>query len=274
MLLALLPSRSLAAGKAQLAREAAEYVVRRFGKESLDEGVDVLAQRAEALAVTHGDEALTAFRNVGPRIFTMVDDAGEQGSEVIRLMARYGDEAAFVATSPTRLAMVSAHGDDAARALIAHGEIAEPLIKTFGQPAAGAMAELSSQNARRLAMMAGDGELAKIGRTPELLAVVQRFPDKAMDFIWNNKGALATAAVMATFLADPQPFLDGTVQISSEVAKHAVGPLAEVPREIARGTNWTIIIVTALMLLSGWLLWRSRGSHVGWIKRQRRVDPP
>jgi hypothetical protein len=259
--IALLPNKSLTASKATLAREAAEYVVKRFSKESAGEGVEVLARKAEALAATHGDEALAAFRKVGPRMFSVVDDAGEQSGDVVRLMAKYGDDADFVIATPSRLAMFSAHGDDAAKALIAHGEIAEPLINTLGQPAAGALAKLSSQNARRLAMMAGDGELAKIGRTPELLAVVQRFPDKAMDFIWKNKGALATASVLAAFLANPQPFLDGTLEISSQLAEHAVGPLADVPAEIARGTNWTIIILAIVLLLAAWLglkwrIWR------------------
>jgi hypothetical protein len=258
VVLLLLPNRLFAAGKTTLAREAAEYVMRRFGKASADEGVEALTVKAETLAVAHGDEALTAFRKVGPRLFSMVDDAGEQGGDVIRLMARYGDDADFVIATPSRLAMYSAHGDDAAKALIAHGEIAGPLIDALGQPAAGALARVSSQNARRLAMMADEGELSRIGRTPELLAVVQQFPDKAMGFIWRNKAALATASLLAAFLADPQPFLDGTVKISSQIAEHAVRPLTDVPAEIARRTNWTVIILTAGVLLAAWLILKGR----------------
>ena len=38
------------------------------------------------------------------------------------------------------------------------------------------------------------GELAAIGRTPELLGVIAKYGDPAMDFIWRNKVVLAGGA--------------------------------------------------------------------------------
>jgi hypothetical protein len=245
--IALASAGDVLAQKSALAREAAEYVAEKFGREAASEGVEVLARKGEALALEHGDEALLAFKKVGPRTFGLVEQAGEQGGEAVRLLSRYGDEAVWVVSQPKRLALCAAHGDEAALALMKHGEIAEPLIEKFGSSAASAVNGLSRQNARRLAMMAEDGALE--GRQA-LLDVVGRYGDRAMDFVWRNKGALATASVLAAFLANPEPFLDGVVDISGQVAENALRPLSEVPAEVARGTNWTVVILTCLALLS------------------------
>jgi hypothetical protein len=107
-------------------------------------------------------------------------------------------------------------------------------------------------------MMASEGgELTRIGRTPEVLAIIEKYGDKAMQFIWNHKGALAVAATLTAFLAEPEPFINGVKDITQAVAK----PLAEVPAiaaregtaEVARNTNWTIVflaIIAALTLLA------------------------
>src|SRR6185437_3010947 len=79
---------------------------------------------------------------------------------------------------------------------------------------------------RRLAMMAGD-ELTAIGRTPELLAVIARHGDTAMDFIWRNKGVLAGSAALAAFLSNPEPFLSGAADLTHVISQDVVQPVAE-----------------------------------------------
>ena len=83
-------------------------------------------------------------------------------------------------------------------------------------------------------MMGQADELAKLGRTDEVLATVGKYGDRAMDFVWKHKAALATAAVLATFLADPQPYLDGVKDITQVGSDKIVAPIAEVPGEVAR----------------------------------------
>ena len=88
--------------------------------------------------------------------------------------------------------LVLRHGDGAAAVLAKHsGGIAEPVVEQFGAGAVRALEATAPQGGRRLAMMMADGDLAKIGRTEELLAVVAKYGDPAMDFIWRNKGSLA-----------------------------------------------------------------------------------
>jgi hypothetical protein len=59
---------------------------------------------------------------------------------------------------------------------------------------------------RRLAILAEDGTLARSGRWSELLAVIERHGDQALNFVWRNKGALTVTTVLEMFLADPHAF--------------------------------------------------------------------
>lgn len=276
-----LPNICHAQGKAALAREAAEYVMRKFGKEAAEVGVETLTRKIEALAVNYGDEVFLAVRKVGPRALRISEEAGEFGLESVKLMARYGDDAIWVVAKKNRLAIFAKYGDEAAESMMKHGEIAEPLLTSFGKPAAGALKAVSSQNGRRLAMLAEDGQLAKIGRTPELLEVVAKYGDRAADFIWRNKGALTVAVALTAFLANPKPFLDGATDITKIVAENAVKPLADVPGQVAsqaaKNTNWTVVLaigIGVLGLLVAARLWlRHRGAAGNLSQSVKTAEP-
>lgn len=221
------------------AREAAEFVLRKFGKEAEEQGLQTLTTKIESLGLKYGDDAVAAVKKVGPRTFRYVDEAGENGLQSVKLLARYGDDAVWVVCKKNRLALFAKYGDDAAEAMIKQGKIAEPLIESLGQPAASALKTVSRQNGRRLAIMAEEGTLEGIGRTDELLRVVSKYGDRGMDFVWRNKGALAVAAALTSFLANPQPFIDGTVELSGAVAEGVGAPLA---KEVGKSANWTLVL--------------------------------
>ena len=141
--------------------------------------------------------------------------------------------------------MCTRHGDDAAAALLRHGAVAEPLIAAGGHPAAEALAALSPRAARRLAILAEAGDLARIGRTPELLAVVGRYGDRAMTFVWRHKGALTISALLAAFLADPEPYLDGGRTLAEDAAAAVVTPIAAPAAAAAAGLARLAARVTA-----------------------------
>lgn len=240
------------------AKEAAEFVLRKFGKEAEAHGLQTLTKRIESLGLKYGDDALAAVKKVGPRALNYIDEAGETGLQSAKLLAHYGDDAVWIVRKQSRLAMFSKYGDDAARAMMKHGQIAEPLITSLGKPAATALRSVSPRNARRLAMMAEDGTLAGIGRTEALLAVIGKYGDRAMAFVWRNKGALAVAGALAAFLANPEPFIDGTVELTKAAGESIVKPLAT---EIGRGTNWTFVLPTLAAIAGvfvGLKLWLSR----------------
>lgn len=245
---------ALADVKTQAAREAVEYALKKFGKETVEEGTEQFATRVEALAVRHGDEALDAVRKVGPKAVQVIEQAGPKGADAAKLLVRYGDDGAWLARQPEGLVLFSKYGDDAAEAMIKHPGVAEPVIAAYGKPAAAALKEVSEQNGRRLATMTETGELAKIGRGEELLGVVGRFGDRAMEFVWRHKKALAVTAALTAFLANPQPFIDGTRDITEIAFENVAKPLAEVPKELAKGiatgADWTPVLIAIVVVLA------------------------
>lgn len=282
---AIIPVQVARADKLKAARELAELAIKKFGGEAAQEGSERLAARLAEAAARHGDEALDAVRAVGPRALTLADDAGEHAPHVLKLLTRYGDEASAVASDPAALELISRFGDDAAEIMIRHKGIAKPLMEEFGGAAAGALGNLGPQGARRLAMFADSGALAATGKSEEMLAVIQRFGDRAMDFIWKNKAGLAVAAGLAAFLADPEPFLDGTATLGSKamdggadiigsLAEHAVKPLVvtAVPalaQASLPGLRLAFLLVPLSLLgaiASAGFYWREPA--IAWLKRQ------
>ena len=126
--------------------------------------------------------------------------------------------------------------------------MAEPVIGQFGLPAIRALEAVGPQGGRRMAMLAADGHLARIGRAPEVLDVIAKYK-RACEFVWKHKGALAVGTALTAFLLQPEAFINGTRDITKVVGENAVKPLAEVPghavQGIAAGTNWTVIILVA-----------------------------
>ncbi len=255
--LALAATPAAAGGKTKAAQEAAEFVMRKFGKEAARDGASALARRIERAAIAHGDDVIKAVRKAGPRSLHLIEEAGSHSKQMARLLATHGEHGAvYVATRPKALQLVLRHGDDAAAALVKSRGVALPAIESIGKPAVRAFKAVGSpRNARRLAMMAADGgELAKIGHTPEVLAIIAKYGDKAMEFIWHHKGALTVTAVLAAFLAEPEPFINGARDITQTVVK----PIADVPAiaakegaaEVARNTNWTLVFLALIAALS------------------------
>lgn len=250
-----LPVVTKAGVSSKAAKEAAEFVLRKFGKEAEEQGLQTLTRKIESLGLKYGDDAVTAVKKVGPRAFRYIDEAGESGLESVKLLARYGDDAVWVVSKPTRMAIFARYGDDAAEAMLKQGQIAEPLIESLGKPAANVLKKVSTQNGRRLAMMAEDGTLARIGRTDQLLSVVGKFGDRGMNFLWRNKGTLTVAAALTAFLANPQPFIDGTVDLTQAAAESIGKPLAN---EIGKSANWTFVLpvlASIAALLLGFKVW-------------------
>jgi len=78
-------------------------------------------------------------------------------------MAKFGESGIRILERPRSMAVFAKCGEDAAAR---HGQapgITESLIEKEGAAAARAFSELSTPNARRLAMLADDGTLAALG---------------------------------------------------------------------------------------------------------------
>jgi hypothetical protein len=242
--------------RTKAAREAAEFVAKQFAKETAEIGVANLTVRLERLAAKHGDEVLAAARRIGPRAMRLVEEAGEHAPQAAKLLARYGDDAAeLILKRPQGWSLFLKHGDEAAAALVKHPQVAEPLVQKFGTVGAKALTQVDAQNGRRLVMMLEGGELAAATQKEALLGVVAKHGDRAANFIWRNKGALAVGAALTAFVAHPEPFLDGAKDITAIAAQHVARPVAEV---IARSVDWTSVGLAAVAVLGLWLALRGR----------------
>jgi hypothetical protein len=245
----------------QAAREAAEYVMKKFESEAAQEGVEVLARRFSDAAARHGDEVYEAVRQVGPRAVTIAEQTGEHAPQALKLMARRGNDAAKVLSGPTGRGLFAKYGDDAVEVMIRHSEeVVVPVAQAYDQVGLDALKAVNQGvNGRRVAMLASEELREKIPpeQKRELLKVVGRYGDRAMEFIWKNKGPLATAAVLLAFVHDPEPFINGTrdlasvatdgvVKLAGGAADAVVKPLVS---EVAQRTNWTLVIMVIVGLV-------------------------
>jgi len=217
-------------------RETSEFILKKFGRGAGGKTVDQIASKTTKVLAKHGDECLPLLRLSGHAGFQALEEAGEQAPDLIKLIAKRGDEAVWIISEPKKLRIFLKHGDTAADALLKHPGIADDLIEKFGINAGGALTRVSRTQAQHLSMMAADGTLDAIPQKAELLAVIRKYGDEAMDFVWKNKGSLAVATVLATFLSDPESYISGAKDLIAD-------PLL---KPIAQNTNWTLIILICL----------------------------
>ena len=226
------------------AQETAEFVLKKFGRKVLTEGTETFAEKITASALRHGDDVINAVRRVGPSALSLADDAGEQAPKILRLLSKHGDDAAiWVAKRPAAMKLLSKYGDDAAEVLVKHKGLAEPLLENLGTPAVNALGAIGPRGGRRLAMMAEGGELAAIGHTSELMQVITRHGDAAMDFIWRNKGALAVGTSLTVFLTKPEAFIGGTNQLAGTVGDAMVKPLVQETGRAISSLIWAVLAI-------------------------------
>jgi hypothetical protein len=245
---------ALAVVPAKVVTETVEFLVKRYGDDVLREGTETVTAQVTKVAAKYGDEGLDAVRKVGPRGLQVIQEAGENGLDAVKLINRYGDDAVWVISKPKGMAIFVKYGDDGARALIRHKGIAEEVIEANGTSAVKALNAVGTREARQIAMLQKDGVIQAGKQGDDLLDVITRYGDKAMAFIWRNKASLATTAVLGTFIANPEPYIDGSVD------------LVKAPLEgIASNTNWTVLGIAGLGVLGGLAMWKA------WLRRPTRT---
>ena len=177
-------------------------------------------------------------------------------TRVQAVLVQSGDDAlrAIEKGGPRALRILEGSGADAA--------ISARLLSKYGDEAIGAL-----ENPVRLGMVRQFGQeagevLIKHGVVAEKLGVVGRYGDRAMDFVWRNKLALTAGTALAVFVADPEPFLDGTRQLVENtvdtVATNIGKPIAE---QLGNATDWTWRILALAAMLLGFWAWKTRGSR-------------
>jgi hypothetical protein len=237
----------------QVARLAADEAARVLGRQAERSAVTTLSQRIARLAAEHGAETLVAVRQAGPEAVEALERASRQGGLVSHLLAAHGSEALLIVREPALLELVARHGDDAAVALVRHPGLAHSVIEATGAPGARALTGLSAQNGRRLAMLVEDGALIRLGHQEELLSAIERHGDRAMEFLWRHKGALAVATLLVTFLKDPEPFLSGARELGGGMTHAVAQPVLGVANDVGQVVMkpLTVAAIGALVVLTG-----------------------
>ena len=232
------------------AKEAAEFILQKFGKRVPTQTVDEVAAAVSGAAAKYGDEAMPFLKASGYAGFDALEQAGAKAPDVIKLYVKRGNEAVWIISKPEKLAIFIKHGDGAAEALIKHPGIADALIARHGDEAVGALNRISQQNAQRLGISADEGLLSATQQSPELLGVIRKYGDPAMNFIWNNKGALTVGTLLAGFLEDPEAYFSGMKSLVEPVAKIVIEP-------IVKRFNWALILAAILVVVFLPLIGRS-----------------
>ncbi len=240
---------SLAAPQSAAAKKLAKEVVESFGREALERAEPRVVRLVESL----GDDAARALRRTGPAGVALLERHGAAG---LRVLLRWGDDGLRVLAleGDQALAALARHGDDAMELMIRHPGVGRDLLGRFGRDVV--RLKISTDSAVNLARLAEP--IASTGRAAEILAVTERFGDRACAFLWKHKGVVFGAALLTAFLRDPEPYLNGVKELAAE-------PLGGLAREAASRTNWTLVILAVLgagSLLLG-LRWSLRPRRAG-----------
>jgi len=199
------------------AKELVEFLQKRFAREVAEEGAEKLEMRFAQVIAKYGDDAAAAARKLGPRV--VLDEVQKHGAAGARILSRHGDQGVrLLATDgPAAMRVFNHLGDEGV----------ELMIRRHGQLTATQLPDLAQA-------------IRASGKSSQILAVLEKYGDRACSFIWRNKGVIFSGAVLAAFLADPVAYFEG-------VKKIAEAPLSH----IAAGTDWTAVFLMMTLLAAG-----------------------
>lgn len=235
------------------ARQAAREVVKAFGREAVEQA----EVRVARLIESYGDDVARALSKSGPAGVALIERFGPAG---VRILSRWGDDGARLLASEgdTVVRLLGRHGDDAVGLMIRHPGVGREFLEQFGEHAV--RSRLSTESVVVMNRLADP--LKKSGELPRIFAVVERFGDRACQFIWRNKGTIFATAVLVAFLSDPQPYIEGVKELVGE-------PASEAAQEAVRRTNWTVVVIVFGLAAAAWLSWR-----LGLWRRRATLDSP
>ena len=231
------------------------------------ETVETLAQHLIRTGTRSARPAVTALEKAcvenGPRMtqlahsmggwktmIKVVEEAGENGPKLTKLMVREGDKAIHIIQRPGSTAIFIKHGDDSIKSLLNHKGIAEELIDAGGKPAISALNNLSPRSGRLLSKLSreAEAETAALAKNPQVLEVIRKYGDEGMRFIWDNKGSLAVASVLTAFLADPERFMKGAAPLVEPIAGPVSKATGEVAKQVAAVFPWNLAVIAGALL--------------------------
>lgn len=228
------------------ARELAEELAEQAGKKAGRGFVETASVELGRIAGTCGDESFDVIRKHGIAAYRVFQKAGDDaGPYLTRAIRVHGDAALRVGQTAAGRTILREGSDAAIRAVARHGDAAIPLIRQYGDDAAEAFGNLSGLNGRRL-IQAGEERLWTKEQLQALLEPIRMRGDRAMDFIWKNRRVLAGGVLLAAFVANPDPYLNGARKLVADpIARIASGALGRIVDAI----HWNLWFGAAALLL-------------------------
>ena len=261
------------AGVGKLAREIAEQLIkasRKVGREAAED----LASRIQRVLVRHGEDAADAIRKGGIEALELLEKGGPHAPTRARILARYGNRAIGIARDTHAVKLIARHGDELANLYLKHGRaVVTPLVTRYGDDGVRVLASLSPKQARRWAIMHRTGQWDKIPKTQDqakqLLEILAEYGDRAMDFIWRHKGALAVTALLATFLMEPEPYINGVKELVVRPVEKGIETVGNTTGTVLTETTRSIPWHIAVPILGVCLL--CYGLVKLWLDHRRRM---
>lgn len=247
---ALLVVLSLLCAQSAAAKRAAREVVEAFGRET----IEAAEPRVVRLVEAYGEEAAGVLRKVGPKGVVALEKFGAPG---LKILARWGDDGLrlLAVEGEAAVAAMARYGEGAVEIMVRHPGVGRDLLAQFG----GQVLRTDLRTESMVTLGRLSDPIRNSGRAAEIFGVIEKFGDRACDFLWRNKGTIFAGAVLAAFLRDPQPYLDGVKQLVAE-------PATQLARDAAAGTNWTLVFIVVIVVASTWL-----GLRWAWASRRPRV---
>lgn len=233
----------------KLAREIAGELAEQTGRKASREFIETTSVQLEKIASKCGNEALDVIEKNGLAAFRVFQAAGDDaGPYLVNAIRAYGDDAIRIAQTTAGRTVLRSGSETAIRAVARHTDATIPLIRQYGDNCARALTQISPANGRRLIQMV-DEESLKSGDFQSLMGTIEKYGDKAMDFIWRHRKVLTSATLLTAFVNDPEPYLNGIKQL----AEVAASPMKQFFKEAAESINWNLWVGIVILMGGLWL---------------------
>lgn len=250
---------------ARAAREMMDAAVQRSSSRAFSRLVRESPDQVLAIARRYGDDGLVAVSRHGrPAMRVLLNSSDEAAAPVLRMIQRHGDDAVRMGQSPQGLRILATENDTMFRVMHQTRGQAYPLLDRYGPRGADVLSRLSASESRQLIQLQR-GRHFSDSQFRQILDVVGEYGDRALRFIWEHKGTLALASVFVAFVADPQPFIDGTKDLTGLVMQTAAEQAGETVRSVFAMIRWNVwigvllaVVGAKILIRQGWKMYCQR----------------
>ncbi len=259
VLLTLVPTLHALPGAGKAARETAEFIAAKWGREAAGEGLETSVR---ALIRTHGDEIVPLLRHHGPDLIRV---ASRHGDDAIPLIHRFGDDGmeVLLRSGDEVMDQVRRFGDDAMEIAIRHPGVGERLVAELGEDGIRLGKTLSTEETIQTLRLLP--VLKKEGGVEPFVKAVDRYGSAVFTYIGRHPEVALGGAALALLLAKPEIVVEAI-----ETAGTAIGRGAHAAGTEAIGDNWLPWTAIFLLLISA--IYAAPRFLAVWLKHRRPAN--